>query len=653
MKFFQYSPSRRVFSAASAVALLAGFGGLAYVIQSRTTANQPSQFSSTIGTPGASAPQLFTVPGMPGVPGRPNAARPNAPGQPLPNGTPAPTPLPNGQLPPGAVPPGQLPAQPNPAIAGDPKLAALFEKGVEAQRKGDLKAAALAYREVLRAKPDAVPAHMNMALLLLQQKQPDKAVWHLKKIATLSPRDPQPRAILAQAYQQMRKPELAYQQWTQIAEFKLPDNGQAAFNAGAIAFEQLKKLPEAERWLRRAFAQSKNQDPQSSLMLAKVLGARKKYGEAAKILEPVAKQFPQVTEIQTTLADAQWQSGAKSKATVTLAVLETNTPATLNKGQNLGQVRMMLGRAQAAQGNYVQAVTTLNKAIDVLPKDSPALQPAKGLLAQTLAARAESEEKQGQVKKAVASWKEAAVIFPDNPFPYIQLGRLLDKDGDDKEALEQYNRALKIVPRDANALSGAAQLEEKAGSTARATAHWKTIIETRPEHPAAYFNLARLAARQKQLAQTMDYLETKLAKNPNLRAPYDAILEAGHDAGRAELARDWVEIMAKKYPKAAAPRNAIIAYERRHPAPKPEKKPTPTATPTPKPTATPAPKQKPEEKDDDKPQPQATPKPDEKDDDKPQPLATPKPAPAKSEAKEEKTDATDAVKDKNDATEPA
>jgi|GEM_PF-6289671 len=634
MKFFQYSRSRRLFSAASALVLLAGFGGLAYFVQSRTTSSQPTRYASTTGNAGTAAPQLFTVPGMPGGAGQPNPTRPNAPGQPLPNGTPAPTPLPNGQLPPGAMPPGQLPAQPNPAIAGDPKLAALFEKGVEAQRKGDLKAAALAYREVLRAKPDAVPAHMNMALLLLQQKQPDKAVWHLKKIAALSPRDPQPRAILAQAYQQMRKPELAYQQWTEIADLKLPDNGQAAFNAGAIAFEQLKKLPEAERWLRRAFTQSKNQDPQSSLMLAKVLNAGKKYSEAAKVLEPIAKQFPQVTEIQTTLADAQWQSGAKSKAIVTLAVLETNTPATLNKGQNLGQVRIMLGRAQAAQGNYVQAVTTLNKAIDVLPKDSPAVQPAKGLLAQTLAARAESEEKQGQVKKAIASWKEAAAIFPENPFPYIQQGRLLDKDGSDKEALEQYNRALKIVPRDANALSGAAQLEEKTGSIARATTHWKTIIETRPEHPAAYFSLARLAARQKQLAQTMDYMETRLAKNPNLRAPYDAMLEAGHDAGRAELARDWVEIMAKKYPKSAAPRNAIIAYERRHPAPKPETK--PTATPTPKPTATPTPKPKPEKKDDES-----------------QPQPTPKPTPVENEVKEDKAEpATDKDKDNNDATEP-
>ncbi len=642
MKFFQYSLPRRLFSVSSALLLLAAFAGLAFAFQSQINLSpQPTQIAAAPGNQGNGMPQMFTVPGMPGVPGQPNATRPNPnmPGQPLPNGAP----LPNGQMPPGQMPPGQLPVQPNPAIAGDPKLAALFAKGVEAQRKGDLKGAEQAYREVLRAKPDAVPAHMNMALLLLQQKQPDKAVWHLKKVAAQSPRDPQPRAIMAQAYQQMRKPELAYQQWTAIADLKLPDNGQAAFNAGAIAFEQLKKLPEAERWLRRAFTQSKNQDPQSSLMLAKVLNTRKKFGEAAKVLEPIAKQFPQVTEIQTTLADAQWQSGAKSKAIVTLAVLETNTPAAQNSGQSLGQVRIMLGRAQAAQGNYVQAVTTLNKALEVLPKDSPAIQPAKGLLAQTLAARAEAEEKQGQVKKAVASWKEAALIFPDNPFPYIQQGRLLDKDGNDKEALEQYNRALKIVPRDANALSGAAQLEEKTGSATRAVAHWKTIIETRPEHPAAYFSLARLAARQKQLAQTMDYMETRLAKNPNLRAPYDAMLEAGHDVGRAELARDWVEIMAKKYPKAAAPRNAIIAYERRHPAPKPEAKPTPkptatpTATPTPKPTATPAPKPKLEEEDDKEKQPQPT----------------PKPSPAASEAKEEKTDTTDAAKDNNDATEPA
>ena len=604
MKFFQYSLSRRLLSILSALLLLAGFAGLAFGLQSQLVApRQATFFTQTPTDSSGTSSQFFSVPGMsrqPNQPARPGTA-PNLPGQPQPGATP--TPLPNGQLP-----PGQLPTQANPALASDPKLAALFAKGVEAQRKGDFKSAAQAYREVLRAKPDAVPAHMNMALLLLQQKQPEKAVWHLKKVAAGSPRDPQPRAILAQAYQQMKKPELAYRQWTEIAGFKLPDNGQAAFNAGAVAFEQLKKLPDAERWLRRAVEQTKNQDPQSSLMLAKVLSVRKKYTEAVKFLAPVAKQFPQVTEIQTTLADAQWQSGDKSKAIATLAALEKVTSATQNNGQSLGQVRIMLGRAQAAQKNYDQAVGTLNKALDVLPKDSPAIQPAKALLAQTLAARADEEEKKKQFKQAVASWKEAALLFPDNPFPYIQQGRLLDKAGDDQEALEQYNRALKIVPRDANALSGAARLEEKTGNQARAVAHWKTIIETRPEHPAAYFNLARLAAQQKQLAQTMDYLETRLAKNPNLRPPYDAILEVGHDAGRSELARDWVEIMAKKYPKATAPRNAITAYERRHPAPKPAKTPTPTptATPTPKPAATP----KPVDKEDVDKQPQATPKPD-------------------------------------------
>lgn len=605
MKFFHYSLSRRLLSIISAFLLLAGFAGLAFGLQSNLVAPHQSAYfaQSSTGTSGNNMPQLFSVPGLSRNPNQPNPAggtAPNQPNQPQPGVTP--TPLPNGQLP-----PGQPPTQPNPALAGDPKLAALFTKGVDAQRKGDLKAAAVAYREVLRAKPDAVPAHMNLALVLLQQKQPEKAVWHLKKVAAGSPRDPQPRAILAQAYLLMKKPELAYQQWTEIAGFKLPDNGQAAFNAGAIAFEQLEKLPEAERWLRRAVEQAKNKDPQSSLMLAKVLSVRKKYTEAVKIIAPIAKDFPQVTEIQTTLADAQWQSGDKTKAVATLTALEKVTPATQNKGQSLGQVRIMLGRAQAALKNYAQATGTLNKALDVLPENSPAIQPAKALLAQTLAARAEEEEKKGQVKQAVSSWKAAALIFPDNPFPYIQQGRLLGKDGNPKEGLEQYNRALKLVPRDANALSGAAQLEEKTGNPARAVSHWKTIIETRPEHPAAYFNLARLAAQQKQLAQTMDYLETRLAKNPNLRPPYDAILEAGHDAGRGELARDWVEIMAKKYPKASAPRNAIVAYERRHPAPKPVKTPTPTpaVTPTPKPTATP----KPADKEAAKKQPEATPKP--------------------------------------------
>lgn len=601
MNFSQLPLARRALGALSALVFLTAFLFLAFVFQQRP--NTPEHFASTFNS--QSNNHVFTAPGLPTPNAAPNSTQPVAP---APSGStpsaqlPPPMPLPPGQalpgaqLPPMPLPPGAAPTN----LPGNPKLAILFQKAVDAQRKGDLKSAAASYRELLRENPETMSAHLNLALILLQQKNDKQATWHLKKAIAIAPTAPQPRMLLAQSFIQQKKPREAYEQWSQLAELKLPDGGQAAFAAGAIAFEELKKPADAERWLRRANEQSKGADPRVALLLAKALSAQKKYMQANAALEPLAKKYPKTIEIQSALADAQWQSGQKSKAISTLRALEKNTSAEENKGTNLGQVRLMLARALAGQHEYSQAAATLQKALDTLPAQSPIIAPAKTLLAQTFAAQAEASEKNGKVEEALVAWNKAGKLFPDNPTAFAQRGRLLAKQNKNSEALLEYNRALKLLPRDGSLLEAAAKLEEKTGDSNRALTHWKTLLETRSDYAPAYFNLARIAANQKQFAAQMDYLETRLSKNPDLRAPYDAVLEAGRNANRAELARDWVAQMAKKYPKAQAPRNALIAFERKHPpdksanspeskAPAPKLTPTPAPKPTPQPNASPQP----------------------------------------------------------------
>jgi tetratricopeptide (TPR) repeat protein len=272
-----------------------------------------------------------------------------------------------------------------------------------------------------------------------------------------------------------------------------------------------------------------------------------------------------------------------------LRALEKSTPAALNHGENLSRIRVLIGRALAGQKQYAQAATTLKNALAVLPKNSASRSSTQKLLAQTLAAKADDEEKRGKLQDAATTWGAAAALFPDNPFAYAQRARLLEGQGNAREALQQYGRALKLAPRDPNLLLRTAILEEKTGDAASALAQWKSLIEAHSEYAPAYFNLARVSVKLQQLPAQMKYLETRLGKNPDMRAPYDAVLAAGEKSGQGELARDWVSAMAKKYPKAAAPRNALIAFDRSHSPAKPEKTPapTPTSTPVPKPTTAP------------------------------------------------------------------
>lgn len=590
MKHTSPSAARRAAGLLSPVVLLGGMVVLATAFEAPPA---PATNTSALSEGNAASGAIFSAPGgarsTPGQPGAPNL--PTKPGQ-IPGQIPGQLPpmsVAPGQTVPGQMIPGQLSPAPLPAgMQGDPRISAAFARGVEAQGKGDLASAAAAYREVLQIQPKAMPAHLNLALILLRQKQADRGIWHLRQAIAIAPREVQPRAILAQAYISQKQPQKAYEQWTQLAALNSSDNGQAAFYAGAIAFEQLKNPREAETWLRRAATQNKGTDPRVAMLFARVLTSRNKASEAAGVLRAASQKFPKITEIQTALAEAQWQSGDKNGALVTLRALEKSIPEKANGGLNLSQVRVMLGRALAQQKQFPEATKVLRGALAALPEKSPAIGPTRILLAQTLASQAEDEEKRGQTKNAIASWGDAIKIFPNNALGYVQRGRLMAKSGDERGALNDYNRALGLAPRDPNAIMGAANMEEKTGNADRALAHWKTLIDSQPSFKPAYYNLARLGAKQKQLASQMDYLETKVRKNPDFRAPYDAVLEAAEKSGRSELAREWVSSMAKRYPKSSGPRNALIAFDRRNPPIKPTKTPTPVPASTPVPTPTPA-----------------------------------------------------------------
>jgi predicted Zn-dependent protease len=113
----------------------------------------------------------------------------------------------------------------------------------------------------------------------------------------LAPKNPAGHTLLAQLHGSLKQPAEAYQAWTRVAALS-PGDARAAFAAGVIALEQLKRLPEAEQWLRRA-AQLETRDPRGPLMLGRALASRGKTTEAERVLVDGARRFPRVAEIYT------------------------------------------------------------------------------------------------------------------------------------------------------------------------------------------------------------------------------------------------------------------------------------------------------------------------------------------------------------------
>jgi tetratricopeptide (TPR) repeat protein len=563
------------------------------------------------------------------------------------------------------------PVMPDGSAPRDDPAAAAFARGVEAQKAGKNKEAGAAYRETLRLNPKAVPAHMNLALLALQMRRPNEALSHLKLAARLDPKNPavpyqiaqtllalqrprealaplqaslhlapqnlSARALRAQLLYSLGQPQQAYNEWVQISKMAPKDAG-APFAAGVIAFENLKRPADAERWLSRA-VRLEPRDPRGPLLLSRVLLVRDQHVRAESILAAAAERFPQFIEIHSLLSELRLARGDLKGAVKILRDITARVPASLGKGVPLGRLRLSLGRTLALSGQQRAAVAELRQSADLLPHAfeprsllaevlldmgdhagavaqwrralhmDPKLPRERLMLARTLAdlgqidgalenytiylkarpgdvralaAQAVLLERRGRLATAITVWQRIGGFMPENSLPALQAARLLRRSGRNAAALERYRYVLQISANEPNALKGAAELEEKAGQSVRALGHLRALIRTQPENAAAYDSLLRVAAQKHQLPAAVNFLKQQLAKNPNRRAVYDAILTAHDRVGETETGRAIVSDLAQHYPKASAPRLSLAAFDKSR-----TKVATPAKQPTTAPTATP------------------------------------------------------------------
>ncbi|HEX8834872.1 MAG TPA: tetratricopeptide repeat protein, partial [Abditibacteriaceae bacterium] len=583
----------------------------------------------------------------------------------------------SGNPPTGTTKQGQKPAPPK-AARVDP-VAVAFQQAVALQKAGKTPEAIAAYAQVLKLKPDVLPAHLNLAILYLQTQQAAPAIVHLRAAqrldpknpaipfqlaqtllqlrrtrealeplrtaVRLSPRNPAGYTLLAQVYGELRRPAESYAAWAKVSDLAPKDAG-AAFTAGVMAFEQLKKLPEAERYLRRAVSLEKR-DPRGPLYLGRILAARGKLPEAERVFVDAAKRFPKIVEMNTTRADIRWARGNKSGSINALRAATQAISPTQDGGVPAGRLHLALGRQLGQAKRWPEAAASLRRAAQLLPREPDVhgmlaeahlrtgnrngainelrrtlaldakRSAARRTLAQVLtdakqyrAARTEYvryleqqprdvgalvqlaalEEELGQPVRALGVWQRASKLLAENPLPHLQSARLLRKSGRDAEALKKYRYVLQIAPGDPNALLGAAGLEEKAGQNARALVHWRSLVAARPDYPPAYEPLMRVAQKMNQLPATLNFLKPILAKNPNQPAAYSAVLNACERAGRVEEGREFVKSIMQRHPKAKAPRFALDSFDLARAKKKLQElnsQPTPVPAPTAAPTELP------------------------------------------------------------------
>ncbi|MGC1450168.1 MAG: tetratricopeptide repeat protein [Candidatus Sulfotelmatobacter sp.] len=147
-------------------------------------------------------------------------------------------------------------------------------------------------------------------------------------------------------------------------------------------------------------------------------------------------------------------------------------------------------------------------------------------------------------EEAIAAYRQAAVLQPKNPEPYLAAGLLFEEQGQFSDAEHEYKQALALGPS-SEAVTGLANIYLRGRRFPEAEAELRKLVAAHPEQAAARIQLGRVLAAEGKNGEAIAELEVAAKM-----APADT-----------SLLRDLADLYssAKKYDRAEATYRALLA----------------------------------------------------------------------------------------------
>jgi tetratricopeptide (TPR) repeat protein len=287
------------------------------------------------------------------------------------------------------------------------------------------------YREILKANPAFVPAHLGLAMLRTIDGNPDQALEHLNAIVRVNPGHVRARLMLADYFERQRNPELAVQQLVPVA-------------------------------------QAMPQNTEIRLKLAAMLGDAGRFDEGIDYAKEVVAARPASAEAQYVLGDLLLRKGSLGEAATAFA-------AVLRLDPGHGGAHFGLGSVHEQRGDVDRALESYRRAMALLPGDPHPLNNAAWLLASrgtrldealrfARAANAALERRAGRERlpvyaavldtlgyvhyrrgeyAAAEPWlKQATGLAPGQAAYHLHLGLTYQRLGKGKDAANELEQAL-------------------------------------------------------------------------------------------------------------------------------------------------------------------------------------------------------------------
>lgn len=354
--------------------------------------------------------------------------------------------------------------------ADDP--AAIVQRAYQLQQSGDYAAAADAYREFLKLRPEEVGAHSNLGVVLTRLGRFDEAIHEYE-----------------------------------LAEKLRPGDSRISVNL-ALAYEKSGRLPEAKRKLESLHTEAP-QEQQITLLLADAYLQAGENTHVIDLLQPSEKQQPDDLAIAYMLGTALMRSQRIAEGQVLLDRI-------LRNGDS-AESRFLLGTQMYESGDYPAAVKQFASASQANP-DVPDLQAYYGQALLTT----------GDPDGAAAAFRRELQHNPNNFAANLGLGQILTVRKSLLEAENYLKQALRMRPQSGEALLslGDCLLAEEKWREARQPlqAALKTMPDSAQGHEElstvyAHLHLPGEAGRERALANRLRKSVAEAGPKLNEQAP--------------------------------------------------------------------------------------------------------------------------------------
>ncbi|MBO0910664.1 MAG: tetratricopeptide repeat protein [Acidobacteria bacterium] len=116
--------------------------------------------------------------------------------------------------------------------------------------------------------------------------------------------------------------------------------------------------------------------------------------------------------------------------------------------------------------------------------------------------------------EAIGAFRQAGMLDPKDPEPYLMIGTLLERQQNSSEAEKQYQQALQVAPASTDALVAISNFYMRQKKFADAETSLARLVALHPNDPGAHFQLGRMLEISGKSAEARSEMEAGLKLDP-------------------------------------------------------------------------------------------------------------------------------------------